>query len=341
MTSPSRLGGFKILKDVARITLLKPSEDHDFPCRLCRILADENINLEFLTFARDGETWGVNTVVQTVHADKAVGFVKRHLGGSIRPVEEAAILSIFPHKSDPEVTASLFQVFGGQNLIPDALANSTSAVSVVLNKKNLENVTTALFDPFSFSAYRTPSDWKLAQKGKEQLYKEVVASYQEKKPKVYALTWQGSQEMVRLKVDEDTFGLVERLFKSLSNMELHLSFLMTTPSENENETTLFLCLPQSKKSQYQDMLEALPSGIIVSKESPVAHFSMNGPHFGDRYGIASELLASLQSAKIDILAMSCSIASISAVVHESQIQEGVKAIEGCFDVPSVFELSDE
>jgi len=36
------------------------------------------------------------------------------------------------------------------------------------------------FEPFTFSAYQTPDDWKLAQEGKEQLYKEVVATIRRK-----------------------------------------------------------------------------------------------------------------------------------------------------------------
>jgi aspartokinase len=67
----------------------------------------------------------------------------------------------------------------------------------------------------------------------------------------------------------------------------------------------------------------------------VAVFSMNGPHFGDRYGVASELLAAFEENKIDILCLSCTIASISGVVHSSQLEATIGTIEKCFEVPAV------
>ncbi len=99
----------------------------------------------------------------------------------------SAVLSIFPHRRNPEISARLFEAFEHQSLEPDALANSPSTLSVVLNQDMIDSASHALFEPFTFSAYQTPEDWKLAQLGKEKLYKEVVASYQEKKPKVYGL----------------------------------------------------------------------------------------------------------------------------------------------------------
>ena len=75
------------------------------------------------------------------------------------------------------------------------MANSPSAISTVLEEHLLIQASSALFGPFAFGAYRTPADWKLAQKGKEQLFKEVIATYQEKHPKTYGLEYQDHQEL--------------------------------------------------------------------------------------------------------------------------------------------------
>jgi hypothetical protein len=62
---------------------------------------------------------------------------------------------------------------------------------------------------------------------------------------------------------------------------------------------------------------------------------MNGPHFGDRYGIVSELCGSLGSREVDLLAMSCTIASVTGVVPRHQFEPALIAIQERFDVPSV------
>jgi hypothetical protein len=62
---------------------------------------------------------------------------------------------------------------------------------------------------------------------------------------------------------------------------------------------------------------------------------MNGPHFGDRYGIISELLTSLNEAQVELLGLSCSIHTISGVLSADQIQPAIEAIQKCFEVPSI------
>jgi len=62
---------------------------------------------------------------------------------------------------------------------------------------------------------------------------------------------------------------------------------------------------------------------------------MNGPHFGDRYGIINELLKSLDEAQVGLLGLSCSIHTISGVLPADQIHTAIDAIRKCFEVPSV------
>ncbi len=62
---------------------------------------------------------------------------------------------------------------------------------------------------------------------------------------------------------------------------------------------------------------------------------MNGPHFGDRYGIVSDLLRSFKKDGVDLLGLNCTIASIIGVVPSPHIQPAIQAIQGCFEVPSV------
>jgi uncharacterized NAD-dependent epimerase/dehydratase family protein len=68
---------------------------------------------------------------------------------------------------------------------------------------------------------------------------------------------------------------------------------------------------------------------------------MNGPHFGDRYGIVRDLLRALETAGIDLLGLSCTIASITGVVPSSQLAKTVEAIQNGFDVPSVLKTDRE
>lgn len=335
MTPSAKLGGFKILKDVVRISLVASNQTPCFPAELCQLIAKEKINLPYITCVNDGHWWGLNIMVDSTNAVKASQIIESAYGKMFTHASESAILSIFPHKNNPEITGSLFEVFGQEEIDPDAFANSPSAISVVLKRGMISKASNALFEPFRFSAYRTPADWKLAQKGKEQLYKEVVASYQEKRPKVYGLECQGGQELLRLKLNRGNLAQFGMAFKEFARMGLHLTFLSTSPGHEEASETLVFCLPGSEiRSNTEIISKIVPQGDLESR-SPVSAFSMNGPHFGDRYGIASELLHALNESGIDLLALGCTIASIIGVVPSHQIEPAIQAIQGCFEVFSV------
>lgn len=300
-------------------------------------MAKQKTNLPFLTCGNEDWRWGLDLVIDFHDAAKAAKLIEGNFHNTNFTSAKAVILSIFPHRGKPETLGVLLDALGKEGVDPVAMANSHSSVSVVLPEDATNKATNALFGPFSFSAYRSPADWKLTQKGKEELYKEVVASYQEKRPKVYGLEWEAGQELWQVKMNRDNLRTVGEIFKGLSRLDLPLTFLVTSPSKDDRATNLFFCVPESEKSRYNDTLKKPAAGAVVAKISSVAYFSMNGPHFGDRYGIANELLMALDGVRAELMGLSCSIASISGVVPADQIHSAIQAIRGCFEVPSVKE----
>jgi aspartokinase len=332
MTS-TRLGGFKVLKDVARVSLILPEEGGHLPVEFFRVIAKEEINLPYATCIQDGRDWGLTLAVEAAGQHRISLLLEETARNAFGLYPKSAILSIFPHRRKPEITGALFESLGQREIRPRALANSPSAISVFLDRDSINGASEALFGPFTFSAYRTPSDWKLAQKGKEQLYKEVVASYQEKKPKVYGLEYQDGQELLRVGLNNRNIGDFGAFFKEFARLGLHLTFLATSPSQDAAEEKVVFCLPGAERSSHRDVVKDLAPEATIDSISPVATFTMNGPHFGDRYGIISELLASFDTAGIDLLGLSCTIASITGVVHIRQLESALQAIQTCFEVP--------
>ena len=335
MAHQTRLGGFKLLKEVVWISLVEPDGDRGFPAKFCRLLAGKKINLLFLTCGNRESIWGLDIVTDPDNASKALKLIKENFAKTNHETVKGSVLSLFPHKSDPEITAALLNVFGKEGIDPNALAYSSSAISAVLREEIVDKATKSLFEPFSFSAYRTPADWKLAQKGKEQLYKEVVASYQEKQPKVYALEWRDGQEILRVNLNRHDLGVIGNALRAFSDKDRGFSFLVSNPSNEKKAANLLFCLPEYGQENSRNMIQELLPKVLMDSISPVAVFSMNGPHFGDRYGIASELLTAFDKAGVDLLALSCSIHSITGVVPANQGDSTIRAIQGCFEVPSV------
>jgi len=333
MTAQTALGGFKILKDLVRISVV--SKEPGFPDDLFGRIAEERINLPYVTLVAEEPYCGLNLLVETVHEAKVTRLITEKSDRIFTVFPRSAVLSLFPHRRNPEIGARLFEAFEHQSLEPDALANSPSTISVVLGQDLIESASHALFKPFTFSAYQTPEDWKLAQQGKEKLYKEVVASYQEKKPKVYGLEVYEGQHLVQIKLNSAKITHVGASFRGFARLSMHLTFLATSPSHEKGKRILAFSLPASQSEAYGRVIRRIAPQIDFLEIPSVVIFSMNGPHFGDRYGIVSELIGSLSRRQVNLLALSCTIASISGVVPLQEFNSALEAIEERFEVPSV------
>ncbi|MFC1822616.1 hypothetical protein ACFL9T_07905 [Thermodesulfobacteriota bacterium] len=334
MAAPARLGGFKILKDVVGFSFICPNQTGDLPLDFFRAVAEEKINLPFITCIKGGPSWKIHLMVEAPDEARTSDVIQA-LGIQRVQAVKSVVFSLFPHKRNPEITSSLFKVFGLERIEPGAMANSPSAISIALKENYVDKISKALFGPFSFSAYRTPADWKLAQKGKEELYKEVVASYQEQRPKVYGLEYQEGHELLQAKLDScriDSFGAV---FKEFSRLGLPISFFTGGPSDEVGRNDFVFCLPPTEDQSRREIIKEIEQGVDLKTFSPVTVFGMNGPHFGDRYGILSELLSSFANSRIDLLALNCTIASIMGVVPASSQDLTLQAVEQCFEVPAV------
>jgi aspartokinase len=335
MAPAAKLGGFKVLQDAVWIRAVQTGSKEHFPAQLCRAVALEKVNLLFITCGCEGSTWCLDLVVPDHSAEKVSQLLENHFNETRFTTAPSAILSVFPHRTDPLITGELLEAFGREDVHPWAMAHSNAAVSAVLRRDLVHKATGALFGSFHFSAYRTPADWKLAQKGKETLYREVVASYQEKKPKVYGLEWRERQAFLNVKLASGDLGRMGTAFKTFGHLGLDLSFFVTSPSKEEGQTNLFFCLPESDKGPYDHMILSRVPGATARTVSPSAFFSMNGPHFGDRYGVISDFLTAFDLQGIQLLAMGCAVASITGVVPADQMETATCAIRTCFEVPSV------
>ncbi|MEW6669538.1 MAG: hypothetical protein AB1512_30375 [Thermodesulfobacteriota bacterium] len=335
MASSTTLGGFKVLKDVVRYSLDFPLAGAPSPAALCRVICEGKINLPYITCIRDGPIWRLTVVVDSVDHARMNELLSGMLGKAVPSQSRSVVLSIFPHRNDPAITGTLLKLLGQEGLEADALANSPSAISVVLKEESLNRASAALFEAFSFSSYRTPEDWKLAQKGKERLYKEVVASYQEKRPKVYGLNYRDNQEFFLSSLASRDVAPFGAAMKAVAGLGLDLAFLSTTPCESECQDKVYFCLPRSENPAYRRIILETAPRLQIEEMGAAGTFSMTGPHFGDRYGIASELLNAFEKAQVRLLGINCTVASVRGVVPADQVPPALAAIKECFEVPSI------
>lgn len=336
--APLSLGGFKILDQVLWTPLAETGLDGSQGRGFCHLLSTREVNLPFLTLERSGPQTYWNIVFGSEDAPHADKILPDHILCGGRSAVPGAVLSLFPHRNDPVVAGRLIQAFAHASLWPYVLAFSPSALSVVLPAASVQQATEAVFGPFCFGAYHTPVDWRLAQQGKEALFKEVVASFRERRPKVYGLRWADNLHLFSLTLDQRSMPLAGMILEALAPTGGPLHFLMSSLADPVSKTRLLIAVPGNAQFAWSAAIGRQAELGISATSRPTVLFTMNGPHFGDRYGITTTLLQGFEEADVHLIALNCSVASITGLVAPDEAERAIAAITACFDVPAVIKL---
>ncbi|MEW5721565.1 MAG: hypothetical protein AB1896_00545 [Thermodesulfobacteriota bacterium] len=151
---------------------------------------------------------------------------------------------------------------------------------------------------------------------------ETIAVYWEDRIKTYGFElatglalvqarWAAGRED-RREAPGPTYGLV--LAQSFDGATLELTLVMEAQAVSD--------------------LEKRPGRLeLYEVTAPVDMVHFQGPHFGDRYGIAAAAFAALAEDGLPLLAAGCAGSSIYLVLSEGRGEKARKALDQSFQVP--------
>ena len=332
-----RLGGLKLLEGGAQVILSSPCEDSLLATKICAPLAAKKINLTLLAhvFADGGRVCST-----TLCVEKAAGILcsslLRSYGRNIDTLDLQAdinILSVFPHDQRPVVIGELLQALAGARSDLSGLASSPSAISSVVPAAATLRGVDAIFGCFEFPTYKTVSDWRADWRSPDRVSREIIASYEEEAIKMYGIVEQGDLDLWILHAASPALGDLGAAIKNLGDVGLRIPFLIGMPSSNQRVLFAF-CLPSATAQEVGRALAVHLPNSGISRQGPVVALFIHGPHFGDRYGIAYALARALRKAGVPLVAISCTVSSISAVIRLEDVAMAKEAIESAFLVPT-------
>jgi hypothetical protein len=157
---------------------------------------------------------------------------------------------------------------------------------------------------------------------------ETVAVYFEKPVRTYGLKARLGD--VALSLECGATALAE-LTESLAALDPPLQLVSCSLVWEDDLALLLVCLPQEQAPRLEEA--AARSGAVITERGPTALINLQGPHFGDRWGLASEALGGLEAAGVEPLAL-------LGVTHTLQVtlapEHGEPALVGlgqCFCAP--------
>jgi aspartokinase len=164
---------------------------------------------------------------------------------------------------------------------------------------------------------------------------EIVASYWEPKIKTY-----GFQKMVDLSLVEVTPGTdgMESLglaLHSLGEEGIDFQLVFSSSAPEKSGRCFFLTgrsgLEKLSELKRQDRAGADKGSFRVVSSVELVLFQ--GPHYGDRFGVADASLRALATEGLGVLATVCTGSCVYLVVPEGTAEGVVSALSESFDVP--------
>jgi len=337
-TPELRVGGLKVIEAGACLMSSSPAGEFRLGPQVTGPLAQNRINLTFLTHIAGDCT----TLCTAGAAGEGTLALLQNLAGSqdaFRLQLDTAIVAVYPHDKRPEIIGAFIRSLARSRSVVYGLASSPSALTGILETRRKVKAVRQLFRDFSFSSFPSPEEFFAAQEFPEEYVRKVVATYQEKIIKVYWIVPQSDLDLWAVSIP--TAAILEEIADMLTrfgDLGLTIPFLIAMPRLGTEELLFAFSTarPPGARDQGEDLRrllgERLP-GIRPMRLTPVAGIFLHGPHFGDRYGIAHALVEALEVAHVSILALSCTISSVSLIIRQQELAPALLVLGRIFEAP--------
>jgi hypothetical protein len=305
---------------------------------ICAPLARKKINLSFFTHLS-----GDRQVICTADkmGEEAFSLTKRHAGpGSALHLQRGtAVVAVYPHEKRPEILGTFIRSLARARVILHGLASSPSAISVVLSSRRVKAAVEQLFEHFHFPAFASPQEFFDAQPPPAELVQQVVATYQEKVIKVYWIVPQLDLDLWGGQISSTAIleGFAEALIE-FGELGLKIPFLVASPGLGGKDFLLSFSTAREpdrgdQGPEVRRILQRHLPDIRPMRLTPVAGVFLHGPHFGDRYGVVDTFLQALGKARVSLLALSCTVSSISGVLKQQELDAAMQVLSETFEAP--------
>jgi len=334
-----RIGGLKILEEGACVVSSSPMGATCLSADICAPLAQREINLTFFTHL-SGDRQVICTAREMGEAAFTLVKSRASPGSELSLQRSTAVLSVYPHDKRPEILGAFIHSLARARVIIHGLAYSPSAISVVLPSGRVKAVVQQLFQHFHFPAFASPEEFFDAQPPPKEMVEQVVATYQEKVIKVYWILPLPDLDLWGARVSSTAIleGFAQALF-DLGELGVKIPFLVASPGLGGKDFLLSFgafrpTSPADPSSEVKRILQTHLPDLRPARLTPVAGVFLHGPHFGDRYGVVYPFLQALRRAKVSLLALSCTVSSISAILKQHELGAAVQVLEETFEAPS-------
>jgi len=164
---------------------------------------------------------------------------------------------------------------------------------------------------------------------------ETIAVYWEPKPKTYGFKEVIDLSLMNIEIKPGKMSQWGLMLMELADLDIGFHLILAKYSTHQ-KFRLYILL---KKPWADHVLSCIGKKIDLDSvkdfhlTSPVELISFQGPHFGDRYGIAYSAFKALDGQGVPVLITVCSGAAVYIVLPENKLHEARPLLLEAFEVP--------
>lgn len=164
---------------------------------------------------------------------------------------------------------------------------------------------------------------------------ETFAVYWEPKPKTYGFKEVIDLSLLNIEIRPGKMTQWGLWLMELSDLDIGFHLILAKYSTHQ-KLRLYILLEKLWKDRvlsYLDKKIDVDSGKDFHLTYPVELISFQGPHFGDRYGIADTAFKALNAQKVPVLITVFAGAAVYIVLPEKKLQDARPLLMEAFEVP--------
>jgi hypothetical protein len=336
------IAGVKLSGELLQVNISGFSNALDAKLELSRLLSANRMNMPFLSgvcLQGRSQATGCVTMEDEGRARELI-----HGNSKLRQCAEffpsVGLITLFPHQFSLKILGLSLFALGAAHLPLYGMGSSLSALTLITDYALLHGALAALQEHLAVPRENDPFDARVKEAALTGTFKagpmQTIAVYWESRIKTY-----GFQTVTDLSLIEITFPAHRVTDVGLTLCELGevpIGFRLVSAQSSGNGTSkIYLLIRRHSETQALERIrmaggEETEDGLFVASPLELLHFQ--GPHYGDRYGIAEAAFKALAFGSVPVLLAACSQSCVCLVLPEARARQAETWLTEVFEVPT-------
>jgi hypothetical protein len=336
------IAGVKLSGELLQINISGFSKALDAELELARLFSANRMNMPFLSgvsMQGRSQATGCVTVEEEGRAKALIqGHSKLRHGAAFFP--SVGFITLFPHQSSLKILGLSLLALDAAHLPLYGMASSLSALTLITDHARLDGALSALQEHLAVPRENDPFDTDLKEAALTGTFKDgpmqTMAVYWEPRIKTY-----GFQSVTDLSLIEVTFPpqRITALGQKLCELgDVPIGFrLVSAWNSRDGTSKIYLLIRRESEAEALKrirMVGVADTGERLYVASPLELLHFQGPHYGDRYGIAEAAFKALAFGSVPVLLAACSQSCVCLVLPEARSREAQMRLSEVFEVPT-------